>query len=201
MLVDTTISQDGSRVITSSSDIKVLDLEKQRIIASYNADYPLYPIAAAPDGMTIVAFDTHLQIHILRLENIFTYLPIVTPWQLPSPLWKQFWHRNEKRPMAFGCPLCRTWSEIPASALGTEIPCPHCGKPIKLNPFTINADWRPVANAWGMKDIPGDKEMSDRSRVNTSIQKKEETESINTEKVEEKIKSPGGSYCNNDISK
>lgn len=41
-----------------------------------------------------------------------------------------------------------TWSEIPASALGTELPCPHCGKPIKLNPFTNHADWRPIAKAW-----------------------------------------------------
>jgi hypothetical protein len=28
------------------------------------------------------------------------------------------------------------------------IPCPHCGESVKLNPFTNNADWRPIAAAW-----------------------------------------------------
>jgi len=36
----------------------------------------------------------------------------------------------------------------PDSTPGTELPCPNCGKQIKLNPFTIDADWRPVAAAW-----------------------------------------------------
>jgi hypothetical protein len=39
-------------------------------------------------------------------------------------------------------------SEVPASALGAVIACPHCGGRVKLNPFTINADWRPIAAAW-----------------------------------------------------
>jgi len=47
-----------------------------------------------------------------------------------------------------GCPLCRVWSEALESALGSELPCPNCGKGVKLNPFTITADWRPVAKAW-----------------------------------------------------
>ena len=36
----------------------------------------------------------------------------------------------------------------PGVALGTELPCPNCGKPVKLNPFVVEADWRPVAAAW-----------------------------------------------------
>ena len=62
------------------------------------------------------------------------------------------WSRRITLPratLAFGCILCRVWSEIPGSALGTELPCPNCGKMVKLNPFTIEADWRPVAAAWG----------------------------------------------------
>jgi Domain of unknown function (DUF4062)/NACHT domain len=62
---------------------------------------------------------------------------IVTAWVSPTD-----------QSHAVGCPLCRVWSEIPASALGTEIACPHCGGPLKVNPFTINSDWRPVAEAW-----------------------------------------------------
>ncbi|MEI6501392.1 MAG: hypothetical protein WCP21_10260, partial [Armatimonadota bacterium] len=49
---------------------------------------------------------------------------------------------------AFLCLHCRVWSEVPASAVGTELPCPHCGKAVQLNPFVIEADWRPIAAAW-----------------------------------------------------
>jgi hypothetical protein len=59
------------------------------------------------------------------------------------------WEYNfPKLEYAFGCPLCHTWSEVPQSALGSEIPCPNCGKPIWLNPFTIEGDWKPIAKAW-----------------------------------------------------
>jgi hypothetical protein len=32
--------------------------------------------------------------------------------------------------------------------LGTELDCPKCGARLTLNPFTINADWRPIRKAW-----------------------------------------------------
>ena len=62
---------------------------------------------------------------------------IVTAWVSPAD-----------QSHAVGCPLCRVWSEAPASALGTEIACPNCQGPLKVNSFTINSDWRPVAEAW-----------------------------------------------------
>ena len=58
------------------------------------------------------------------------------------------WHDPVGGDLVFGCPQCRIWSEIPQSALGSEIPCPNCGKSVKLNPFTIRGDWRPIAEAW-----------------------------------------------------
>jgi len=57
-------------------------------------------------------------------------------------------HRSP-RTVHFGCPLCRLWSAAPGSALGQELDCPRCGLRLKLNPFTIDADWRPIARAWG----------------------------------------------------
>jgi hypothetical protein len=50
-----------------------------------------------------------------------------------------------------GCPFCRTWSTITESDLGKTISCPQCGKSLQLNPFTINADWHPIAEAWKKK--------------------------------------------------
>ncbi len=32
------------------------------------------------------------------------------------------------------------------------MPCPSCGGELKINPFTIDADWRPVAAAWRPKE-------------------------------------------------
>ena len=73
----------------------------------------------------------------LTLENVEHGPPVVTTWRWPAD-----------GPLAFGCLHCRVWSEVPAWALGTELPCPNCGRPVRLNPFTIEADWRPVAAAW-----------------------------------------------------
>jgi len=86
--------------------------------------------AVAPDQLTIVAGDEGGRVYFLRLENVTPGPPAIAA------------------PPAFGCLHCRVWSEVPASALGTELPCPNCGKPVKLNEFVIEADWRPVAAAW-----------------------------------------------------
>ena len=40
--------------------------------------------------------------------------------------------------------------------MGTELPCPECGKPVRLNRFTIEADWRAVAAAWRSSAQPGE---------------------------------------------
>ncbi len=58
------------------------------------------------------------------------------------------WHDLKDNTRAFGCTHCRKWSEIPTSALDTEIPCPKCGKRVKLNPFVIEGDWREIERAW-----------------------------------------------------
>ena len=43
-------------------------------------------------------------------------------------------------------------SEIAESTLGGELSCPHCGKLVKLNPFTIEGDWKPIAEAWQLSE-------------------------------------------------
>ncbi len=136
------VTPDGRRAISGSGDntLKVWDMESEKVISNFNGESPLIACAVAPDGVTVVAGENSGRVHILCLENMVSGPSVITAWRTLQNA-------------AFGCPLCRTWSEIPDSALGTEIPCPHCSKPIKLNPFIINADWRPVAKAWrGGKD-------------------------------------------------
>ena len=86
------------------------------------------------------------RVHFLCLENVVPGAAVVTAWLGSGSLVQKL--RGRPVHPAFGCPTCRAWSEVPASALGTELPCPRCGKPVKLNPFVIEADWRPVAKAW-----------------------------------------------------
>ncbi|MBI3922437.1 MAG: hypothetical protein HY318_13530 [Armatimonadetes bacterium] len=46
---------------------------------------------------------------------------------------------------------CRVWSEVAPSVLGTELSCPNCGRPVHLNTFVVEADWRPIAAAWAQE--------------------------------------------------
>ena len=131
------VTPDGRYVVTGSLDdtARVWDLATGQGIACFFAEAAVWCCAVAPDGL-IAAGDQHGNVYFLTLENVEHGPPVVTAWRRPADA-----------PPAFGCLHCRVWSEVPASALGTELPCPHCGRPVKLNPFVIEADWRPVAAA------------------------------------------------------
>ncbi len=148
---DMAITSDCQRVVTKGEDktIKVWDMATGKELACFYAENDIVTYAIDFVGRGIVVGDSIGRVYLLVLENVLPGSPVITARHLSDyPRW-QFWRHN----FAIGCPLCRTWSEIPASALGTEISCLHCGKHIKLNPFTINADWRLVAKAWrGEKD-------------------------------------------------
>jgi hypothetical protein len=131
------VTPDGRYAVTGSWDntARVWDLATGRGVACFFAEAAVWCCAVAPDGL-IAAGDQHGNVYFLTLENVEHGPPVVTAWRRPADA-----------PPAFGCLHCRVWSEVPASALGTELPCPHCGRPVKLNPFVIEADWRPVAAA------------------------------------------------------
>jgi hypothetical protein len=94
--------------------------------------------ARALRGARVLVAASNGRVHSFALENLPLCPPLVTPWC--SPLGNTY---------AFGCTLCRVWSDISGSALDIEIPCPNCGRMVKPNPFVIDADWRPVSAAWG----------------------------------------------------
>jgi len=133
------VTPDGRRALSVFGDgmLDVYDLTQMARTRGFRTDSGPSACAVAPVGTGIVAGDSGGRVYILQLENVPPGPPIISAWFAPG----------DSTP-AFGCLHCRVWSEVPTSALSTELPCPHCGKAVKLNPFVIEADWRPVAAAW-----------------------------------------------------
>ena len=132
------LTPHGKQAISASRDrtLRVWDIQSGGQVASFSAGWSVGACAAGPGGL-FAAGDGGGNVYLLRLENVACGPPILAAWR--SPL---------DDTLAFGCLHCRVWSEVPKSPIGTELPCPHCGQPVKLNPFAIEADWRPVAEAW-----------------------------------------------------
>jgi len=126
-------SPDGRLILSASPDttLGIWDGETCRRLATFVAGRFTTALLGGT-GSVVAALDESGKLYLLRFGA-----PFVTAWRWPVDTSD-----------AFGCTLCREWSEIPESALGTELACPTCGKAVKLNPFTINADWRSIAAAW-----------------------------------------------------
>ena len=135
------LSPDGRQAVSGSGDgsLKVWDLTTGAELASFRAEAGIRACAVVPPGGSVAAGDFSGRVHFLRLENIIPGPPVITVWRWQDTL-------------ALGCPHCRRWSKIPKAALGTALPCPRCGQPLKVNSFVIKADWRPVAKAWAAQD-------------------------------------------------
>ncbi len=144
------VSSDGKLLASASFDqsIRIWDIEKRQCLAKFVGDNPMTACLFLPDRKTIIVGDRKGQLHILYLENIPDLPPIVTSWSYSL---KSVQGRAKR--ISFGCPHCRTWPEIPHSALGTEISCPNCGRLIRLNPFIVEGDWRRIVKAWKGENI------------------------------------------------
>jgi WD40 repeat protein len=129
---------DGKKAVIGGDahTLKVWCLETASEVACFVADDSVSACVVSPDGARILAGGDKGGVYFLALEDAAASPPVVTVW------------RDAQEALAFGCPFCRTWSEIQAFALGAESPCPKCGETVRLNAFTIDADWRPVAAAW-----------------------------------------------------
>jgi len=145
------LTPDGRLAVSGTDDgvLGVWDLASGIALAAYTSDGgDVHCCAVAPDGRSVVVGDMVGRVHLLCLENITPGPAIATAW----------WARGAPGPV-FGCPHCRTWSEVPGTALGTDLPCPLCATVVRLNPFVIEADWRPLAAAWkGGETPPGRRE-------------------------------------------
>jgi WD40 repeat protein len=65
------VSVGGRHIVSSSHDktLKVWDIEKRSVIATFCTDGEFNAVTMAPDGVNIVAGDNFGSVHFLRLEN------------------------------------------------------------------------------------------------------------------------------------
>jgi NACHT domain- and WD repeat-containing protein len=151
------VTPDGRHAISTPEStfpnamLKIWDFERGTCLANYLGDSLITCTACTPGGSTLAVGEESGAVYFLRLENVIPGPTIVTAWRFSKRSfgWKKSVTINRQLGLlAFGCPLCRSWSEIPQSALGSVIPCPNCKKALKFNSFTIQGDWKPVAKAW-----------------------------------------------------
>lgn len=133
-----TFSPDGSRIVLASWDgkLKLWDAKSGKLVWEYWVGGSIDHVDWSADGSRIIAGTNVGSLHVLHPVNL-AGLPMATAWVSRSD-----------GSYAFGCPICRRWSEIEPSMLGAVAGCGECGAQRMLNSFAICGDWRSVATAW-----------------------------------------------------
>jgi hypothetical protein len=148
-LSNSSFSPDGGRILSTftSGWLVLWDVTTEAIALEFFLGANIYSWATAwgPNGGHLAAGSEDGRLYMFKLEN-FSYDPMpVTAWRekgVPTP------PPEQRDAIHIGCPLCRTWSAVGDPTLGEELDCPRCRGRLKLNPFLIDADWRPIASAW-----------------------------------------------------
>lgn len=141
------VTPDGKHAVSAAADgaLIVWNLQDGKLEAAFSSDAGgTWQLALTPDGKSLVIGGNGGTVGFLRLEGIPICPVVVTAWSGGSNT------GTGSHPVqpAFGCPGCHRWSAIPAAALDSELACPHCGTQVRINPFMIPADWRPIDTAW-----------------------------------------------------
>jgi WD40 repeat protein len=135
------VTPDGRCAVSAGHfTLRVWDLTNFELLATFRGESEITACAVAANGSKIFVGEGSGRVYFVRLENVIYKPSIVTAWL------------SKNQSIALGCPNCSSWPEISATYLGTELPCPNCGKPVKLNPFTIQGDWKPIAEAWQKRE-------------------------------------------------
>lgn len=131
------------RVPPFEASLTVWDASSHALVAAYRPGGGVAALAWSPDCTSLVVGTALGEVRFLRLENAATGPPIVTAAERPGG------------GLAFGCPICRRWSEIENEALGREQPCHHCAQRLILNQAAAAVDWKPIADAWRLPVMSG----------------------------------------------
>ena len=134
------LSPDCKLVASSSPDksLRVWDAASGRQVAIFWSESSFRMIDWRPDGHALIAGDGTGRVNLLSVESRDIGSPVETVWRAPDGA------------LAVRCLHCESYPFhiISGDALGQEWTCPISGRMLRLNSFTINADWHPVAKVW-----------------------------------------------------
>jgi WD40 repeat protein len=124
--------------------LQLWQVDRQEAICSWVGDSS-GTVATSFDKRVAVSTD-QAAVMMFHIENV-ELEPVVVTAHSGSQSSLLPWAR--KQSLAFGCPSCREWASTSQEQLAHVQSCPACGLKLKLNPFTLNSDWKPLKRAWG----------------------------------------------------
>lgn len=129
------IAPDSKCILWADRDgtVKLSNLETGEETLAWWPRGSIRVLSWSPDGGRVVYGTEQGEVGIVAFESLIPGPLVVTPF------------KGDERAHV-GCPLCRTWFET--SSAESLVSCRRCGGSLKLNPFTVDADWRPIAKAW-----------------------------------------------------
>ncbi|HUE97005.1 MAG TPA: WD40 repeat domain-containing protein [Longimicrobiaceae bacterium] len=130
-------SPDGRLVASRGRALRIRSSESGGLVAAYVLAAEIKDHAWHPCGAGLALAASPRGLLLFALENLVRGPLAVTCRVAPAD-----------RRHGFPCPACRTWTEAREDDLGSTLPCPGCGQPIRLNPFVMLADWPPLAERW-----------------------------------------------------
>lgn len=151
-------SLDGNRIISCSEDgsLKIWDrtsaalLCEFRLSAGWAFDW-VRAFEVPPDGKRILLKSNLFSHHLLEIENLIAGPPVVSAYRRKRRGRRTSEEAAPDRAFdcAFNCPACAKWIEFSSSTLGSNTSCAGCGIELRINPFTIDVDWRAIAGKDG----------------------------------------------------
>jgi len=131
-------SPDGAHFgVGTPQTLEIRDVRDGARVFAYLLKEPPEAIAWSADG-------TRMLLGWKYVSTMFDLLWLENPEA--GPVVATAWTRGGGGPPAIGCPLCRRWSEVSFSMLGHLIGCPRCAGRLRVTSFTLDADWRGIAN-------------------------------------------------------
>jgi hypothetical protein len=140
------VSPDAALIVSASRDktLKLWSSISGKELGTLVLTGTVLCVAFHPFRPLIVCGDQGGGVNLVDLACIEYHPLVVTGWRRVR-VWRLVGLAERK--VHARCPACQKWSEVLTATLGRETECANCHQRLKLSPFTINADWRPIAKA------------------------------------------------------
>jgi WD40 repeat protein/tetratricopeptide (TPR) repeat protein len=146
------VSADGALLVSGGEDqsVRVWDIATRRCLAVHHTGSRVESVTSlGPDGRFSCGTSDG-RVLFFRLHNVTLAAPVVTAVRrfLFDPAGGEpgsFAGRYEDQ-SSLACPWCDRWLAVPVAVLEVlattaeplDLPCPGCGRPLRLNPFVVD---------------------------------------------------------------